>query len=310
MPNVVRKVLDKVSRFGAARHWTRFDAKNNPSRIRWWESPRIIRHVNQKICGKPLEELGAGLLDLVGQRFPERKFPKAISVGCGVGAKEMMFVQAGLVDHFHLFEFSEARIQMGQALAADLDIADHVTFHHRDGMSCQEVGTFDVVYWNHALHHMLDVDRAVAWSRTVLNDQGIFLMDDFVGPSRMQWSKRTLRFAARVRRALPDWALRDPYRPDRQLPTKVSRTNRLALYLDDPTECADSGRILGSIEKWFPAAEVIPTGGVVYNLALMDVIHNLDEVRDAALIERLLRLDDRCTSLGEFHHATAISTKS
>jgi SAM-dependent methyltransferase len=303
-------MLDEAHRLVATWHWNRLDAKKSPTRIRWWESRRIVRHVNRKICGRPLEALGAGLPALVSRRFPDRTFPKAISVGCGTGFKEMMFVQAGLVDHFHLFELSKSRIQQGEALAEELGIADRVTFHNRDGMSCREAGSFDLVYWNNALHHMPDVDRAIAWSRDHLNDQGIFVMDDFVGPPRMQWSERTLGLATRVRKALPERSLRNPYRPDRSLPAKVRRPIWLAIYLSDPTECADSGRILDGLARWFPAAEVIPTGGVVYNLALMDVIHNLDEVEDAALIDRLLRMDDRCTSLGEFHYAVAIAPKS
>lgn len=309
MPSVVRRVVDEVSRLSAARHWNRFDAKEKPSRIRWWESQRIVRHVNRKICGSPLDEIGAALPALVSQRFPARVFEKAISVGCGVGFKEMMFVQAGLVDRFHLFELSQTRIRQGQALASKLGISDRITFHNRDGLSCDDVGSFDMVHWNHALHHMLDVDQAVIWSRDLLSERGIFVMDDFVGPSRMQWSDRTLRLATKVRSALPDRLLGDPHHPGRRLSAKVTRPNRLALYLSDPTECADSGRILSSVAGRFSGAEIIPTGGVVYNLALMDAIHNLDEFGDAALIDRLLRLDDRCTSLGEFHHAVAIAEK-
>lgn len=68
--------------------------------------------------------------------------------------------------------------------------------------------------------------------------------------------------------------------------------------------------MLTSVAKWFPDAEIKPTGGVVYNVALMDAIHNLDEVEDGALIDRLLRIDGRCTALGEFHHAVAIAEKT
>ena len=81
------------------------------------------------------------------------------------------------------------------------------------------------------------------------------------------------------------------------------------MYLIDPTECADSARITASIINIFPHAEINPIGGVVYDLALMDILHNMDEDGDGALIDRLLRFDDRCIALGEFHHATAIAEK-
>ena len=42
--------------------------------------------------------------------------------------------------------------------------------------------------------------------------------------------------------------------------------------------------------KWFPNAEISPTGGTIYHLALNDVLHNVDEVADRDTLEKLLRL--------------------
>lgn len=110
---------------------------------------------------------------------------KGLSVACGEGRKEMSLVSAGIVEHFDLFEISAARVERGRALAEKKGIADKLTFHVCDAFST-DVGQYDIVYWNNALHHMLDTTEAVAWSHERLVRGGSFVMDDYVGRNRLQ----------------------------------------------------------------------------------------------------------------------------
>ena len=62
--------------------------------------------------------------------------------------------------------------------------------------------------------------------------------------------------------------------------------------------------------KWFPNAEISPTGGVIHRPRLDDVLHNMDEVVDRDTLEKLLRIDDLCTARGDFHYAIAVAEKT
>lgn len=311
--NSLRIALNQVFRpilhFRAARHWTGQSANQAPKRLRWWESPTIIAHVNKIICGEPVKNLGGGVSALIERRYPGRRFARAVSIGCGHGAKEIEYVKSGLVEEFHLFELSELRVQEGKKLAAQAGVDDRVIFHNDDGLKHRKPGAFDMVYWSGSLHHMLDVDQAISWSHEALGPCGLFVMDDFVGPDRMQWSDKMLKYATRVRRALPGKYLQNPHRPGESLPVRLTRPNRILLSLKDPTECADSSRIIPCLRKWFPDVEIKLTGGVIYHLALSDVLHNIDEVNDRELLEQLMRIDDLCTELGEFHYGVAVAEK-
>lgn len=77
----------------------------------------------------------------------------------------------------------------------------------------------------------------------------------------------------------------------------------------DPTECANSERIVKAIGKWFPDAEIMPTGGVIYHLALSNVLHNIDEREESYLLDLLLIIDDLCIGLGETHYGVAVAKK-
>ena len=73
------------------------------------------------------------------------------------------------------------------------------------------------------------------------------------------------------------------------------------------------GRILSAVRTWFPDAEILPTGGIVYNLVLSDVLANFDEADpvDRARLEQLLDLDWALTQVPglETHYAVALAFK-
>jgi hypothetical protein len=77
----------------------------------------------------------------------------------------------------------------------------------------------------------------------------------------------------------------------------------------DPSEAADSERILPSVREIFPDASIIETGGVIYHLALNDVFANFDESEDHALLQVALLLDRALTAMGDNHYAVAIATR-
>jgi hypothetical protein len=156
---------------------------------------------------------------------------------------------------------------------------------------------------------MQDTDAAIAWSKERLIDGGAFIMDDFVGPNRFQWSELNLEFASKVRELLPDSLLCHPTDPSRQLTRKMAPPNIDQLIARDPTEAADSESILPSLMKHFPNADVVLTGGCIFDLALHDAIGNFDDMEDSPLLKSLLLLDEALCHLGETHYAVAIALK-
>ncbi len=233
---------------------------------------------------------------------------RGISVGCGEGAKEISLARIGLVDHFDLYEISEVRAEKGRALAEAQGVSDKVAFHTRDAFQ-EDLGQYDLVYWNNALHHMLDTNDAVRWSRDRLKKGGSFVMDDYVGRNRLQWSSAEMDVAEKVRRLLPERFLRDPLNLDRELPLRPLPLSVEEWIRRDPTECADSENIIPAITSYFPEAEITYTGGVIYHLALNDVIAHFDEDEDRHLLSALLMADLAYARAGLTHYAVVIARR-
>ena len=296
------------------RYWDGVSRTADAARTRWWQSPTIVRALNQQVCGQPVDGLSAGAtlraLAAVEGRTP---LARGVSIGGGAGVKERSLLEAGLVQHIDLFELSESRIEQGRAATEAAGLSNRLTFHRSDALAGPWTAVYDLVYWNNALHHMFDVDRALAWSRAVLQPGGLFLMDDFVGPDRFQFSRPALAAACAVRRALPESRRRHPRDPSQRVSDRIRNIDPEALAAADPSEAVQSGRILGGVRAYFPGAEVIATGGVVYNLALKDIVANFDEddPADRAQLEALMWTDAVLTARPDIepHYAVALAFK-
>ena len=286
----------------ASEHWS---SRPTTGRRRWWSHPRIHAHINRIVCGEAIGGAWAGLNRRIAEASGDGGLARGVSVGCGNAQKELAMLAGGLVGSFDLYEISRARLDDAAASAERLGVTDRVRLHRADAIEEADRSDFDLVYWNNALHHMLDVPRAVRWSRERLRAGGLFVMDDFVGSDRFQWPDEDLELASRVRELLPE-RIRAAYLKENHASLRVRRPNERRLVRADPTEAADSGRIIESVLACFPGCDLRRTGGVVYHLALNDVLAHFDDVEDAALLDALLLLDESLAQAGRTHYAVAI----
>lgn len=241
------------------------------------------------------------LRDTAPHTFP---VPRAVSVGCGSGEKELALVREGLVSHFDLFDVSAVALAGGSSLAAQWGISDRVRFVHGSDYRRDLDSGYDMVYWDNALHHMFDAWAAVQWSHDVLRPGGWFVMADFVGANRFQWSDEAMAVADLVRSSLPDSCFANPMQPGASYSRTAHRPTLQEMEYD-PSEAADSEAIIPAIEAVFPDPIIRHVGGTVYHLAISDVLTNIPE--DSILPEYLINLDRNTSHIP--HYAAAIARK-
>ncbi len=153
-------------------------------------------------------------------------------------------VRTNVVEQFELFELSAQRIELGRTNAKKSSAGNRMHFHLADAFETSFAYKFDLVYWNNSLHHMMDAEQALIWSRENLRPGGTIAMDDFTGPTRFQWTDANLEFASRAREALPDRLLANPASPGTLLPRQIKRPDPIRLAQIDPSEAADSSGIM------------------------------------------------------------------
>ena len=182
---------------------------------RYWQFSQCIASLNRRL-GHNSIIWGGALISMLKASIGERVLHRGISIGCGAGSKELPLLKAGIVERFDLVEISQARIAQGRALFDKAGLLNRVAFKAEDGLVALADGraSFDLVYWDNALHHMSDVRRSLELSLLALRPGGFIVINEYVGPNRFQYSASDLNHANAVRALLPDrFFKRSAWRP-------------------------------------------------------------------------------------------------
>ena len=293
----MKKFEEKINQ-----HWS--NQNQNSQKLRWWQSPTIKKCINKRICDLEEEKsedrenfivqsAGSNLYLKTLLKQQDKVLKHGVSVGFGTGDKEFTLIEEGLVEKFTLFELADERIRLAEKKAKNLGIDNRIKIIRGNCFEYTFDEKIDFVHWNNSLHHMFNVDEAIKWSYDILEDYGIFYLDDYVGPNRFQFSDEAIKICNNIRSIFPDSYLKNPFNPDILCET-VHPFDPNEINNIDPSEAADSENILSALIKYFPNAKIIPTGGTIYTTALMDIINNFNEedIKDKFILELLMFIDE------------------
>ena len=268
------------------------------TRANWWHSPTLQAYVDARIS----PETGRGVIGAFGQRLAGGQLARGLSIGAGEGSKEAALIAAGLVDRFKLYELSELRCARGREAAAAAGLGDRLTFHAADAFA-RAHQPYDLVYWDHALHHMMNVAEALSWSVAALVPGGYLVINDYIGPTRLQWRRAEVRMA-RAYMAAAAAFLDDP--PPR-VPYKIPVLSRWRQALRDPSEAPQSDRILDAARAACGGFAPKPIGGALINICGPHVTPITEEGNPALAL--LTEWDRRAEAQGFSHFGFGIWQK-
>jgi SAM-dependent methyltransferase len=213
-------------------------------------------------------------------------------VGAGAGDKERALLLDGIVGEMRLWELSEARAAEARRRAKADGVGERLEARIGNAF-VEETGSFDLVTWDHSLHHMPDIDQALAWSVERLNPGGWLMINDYFGPNSLQWRRDEVEHCNRV---LDDI--------DRAHGTKLRRVRhsniltRLRMRHRDPSEAPHSEKIADAIHRHLGAA-VTPVGGLVMNILGGIVVPAFPD--DHPAIAALVAADQAALAAGQWH---------
>lgn len=202
----------------------------------WMNHPAVRERINRRVTG----QAGVWPIQWLPSVVPDRvPFGRAVNVGCGVGHLERSLVTHGLVAHVTGVDRSEGAVAEARRLTAEAGLADRASFVVGDAAAFLERSRdLDAVFFHAALHHFDPPSEILALVRRALKPRGILYFDEYVGPSRDEWTWRDLaRWNFLYRR----------------LPASVRRTHviRRPINREDPTEAIASSRILPAVAEHF-----------------------------------------------------------
>jgi SAM-dependent methyltransferase len=226
--------------------------------------------------------------------FPDGQAGDVLSLGCGTGHLDRIFAQRGLsMRSLTGFDISPAAVARAQALADEASLGSMFRYHAAD-LNRFELPTnaFDFVYFFQSLHHIEALEHVLDGVRKALRPGALFLVNEFVGPSRFQWTTEQLRIATEQLDTLPA-ALRKDLTTGRTK-TAIHRSTIREMIAADPSEAVRSAEIEAAVRARFEVIGEWNWGGTINFLVFQDIAGNFDGLDEShvAHVERLIQFEN------------------
>ena len=272
---------DAVSE-GAAEYWDRLPKRRS---LHWTEHPRVAEYVNACITDVPWLGPTQGLK--AGWAY--HPLQRGLSIGCGIGNLERDLYFQRICERIEGIDISRESIRVAKKMNKDAGVRGiryRVADFNRLELPPER---YNIVFFHGSLHHVSDPDRLLDEVRRTLKPQGLLYVDEYVGPSRDEWTDDDLRFAreefAKLDAKLKLWDVNPP----------LDRT--------DPSEMIRSSRIVPAIRERFEILHYKPYWGNLLFPLLCCV--DRDEIlkgENAPLVERLVARERELVARGEIQN--------
>ena len=266
----------------AARDFWDAGAPGEPEDRYWGAQPLVRRAINRRVTGDP----NRWPMEWFAHKYAPEALPLGLSVGCGTGLLERDILAKGLCQRVEGVDFSPEAIAEAERGAEEAGLARRLAYRVEDINAIRlPAARYDAVFFHGSLHHIRNVERVLEEVRSALKPGGLVFVDEYMGPSRSEWTDAEWGFARSAFDALPE-ELKN--RPELAIP----------LPMDDPSESVRSSAILPACRRLFEALEERPYGGNIlwFVFPCLDIAR-LREDRTEAL-SRLIALEDHLLEKG------------
>jgi ubiquinone/menaquinone biosynthesis C-methylase UbiE len=198
------------------------------------------------------------------------------------------------------YDISKERIEQAKINARNANVNSQLDFKLGDVHTLElGVGKYDVVIIEGALHHFHSIATVLDKVRRGLKEKGILIVNEYVGPSRFQWTNAQLDAANRVLGMIPEEYRKKYF--DGTIKKKIHRPGRLSMFLNDPSESAESSLIENAIAGQFKVLERKEYGGTLLQLVFKDIAHNFinEKTETKELLKSIFDEEDEMLRKGE-----------
>ena len=255
----------------------------NTRREEWQVHPATIAHRRRLLGDRDAAEW-------LTARLPGR-VDRALAAGCGTAAFELSLLRSGAVEHFDLCDVSGSSLESATEQAKQLGVADRITVRCGDLLAA-DGHDYGLVTFVNSLHHAVDVPATVRFAHDILGPGGVLYADEYIGPRRFDYPPEHSDLVKALYRSLAP-ELRCPW-------PELPQPDPLDVAAADPTEAAQSDRILEALRAEFAEVELAPIWGALAFILWWgldhDALYETQAGRD--FVDVVLALDTAMGSCG------------
>jgi SAM-dependent methyltransferase len=185
---------------------------------------------------------------------------------------------------------------------------DHLSYRTTDLNTIKlERQAYDVIFGISSVHHIDNLEHLFRQVQQALKPGGYFFLDEFIGPSRFQWTDAQLQSMNGELRRLPK-ELRRRISDRNKFKERVIRETVAEIIASDPSEAVRSSEIVPLLNEYFKIVEIKGYGGAILHQLLYDIAGNFCEENAGSLehLRRLFTLEDELTASGAVSHDFAV----
>jgi SAM-dependent methyltransferase len=278
--------------------WSADAARDTQELGRYWMAHPMVRdRVNALASGRVDRDSYGHLMELLRARGWRLPVARALSIGCGFGALERGLVAIDLVEQVEALDLAEGAIIEARRLAAEAGHGHRIHYEVADLESASFAPGFDIVFAHSSVHHVERLEELFAAVKRALRPGGVFHLNEFVGPTRFQWTDVQLELANTLLDTLPDRLKRLPEGPIKE---RVERPTVADMIAFDPSESVRSADIVPLVRRHFTVIEERRLGGALLHLLLADIGQNFrpEDPDDRAVMQRLFDAEDAAMADG------------
>lgn len=275
-----------------AEYWDRESTQPvTPPSHNWMHHPLVRNYINESIGGgTPMWPL-----DWFQATFPGRRFPAALSIGCGTGALERDLVRRNLVDRIDACDASVQSLNIARAEAAAEGMSDRIRYFEADFNTLDlPIDQYDLICFHQSLHHVAALERLLSRVERALKADGLLYLDEFVGPSRNYWTDYRIRWY----RALYQF-----------FPREIRYFDSFAMPIqeEDPSEAIRSDEILSRLLAAFDIEHLRGYGGNILAMLFPDL--HVERLTDDQ-VQAMINAERALFASGAAHfHAVIVARK-
>jgi ubiquinone/menaquinone biosynthesis C-methylase UbiE len=218
-----------------------------------------------------------------------RPADRLLELGCGANGVAFDAVRLGVANHALGIDVSREAIDVSQERAKTYGFGDRLEYLCADATELDfPSDAFDAVIVTMALHHMVELERLLGRVRRWKRVHGAFVINEYVGPDRFQWTDAAVREGQRILESLDERYRR--HGVTGEVIRTFTRPQYSEMVIGDPSEAIRSSAIVPLLETYFEIVERRPYGGTILHWLLADIAHNFEPERrpeDAAALDHL-----------------------
>lgn len=257
----------------------------------WMNHPTIAGGYINKQFGGDIER---NWLNYFSAKYASGGLAHAASLGCGGGGLERHALHLEICQTFDAYDIAPGAIEVAQREARAAGFHDRIKYEACNLNSIRlKPDTYDVVFACQSAHHFENVEHIFSQVEKALKPGGLFVLNEFIGPTRFQWTDKQLSLANRLLDALPDQYKRSVTAPGTQKACIERPTIEMMISVD-PSEAIRSSELLGLMHPGFEILERIDFGGTLLHILLQDIVGNFDPAspQDSLVLKLLWEFED------------------